>query len=200
MMHERLDNDRVRTSSAPAKKGSALAHPAGHSIHGGRSDCRGDGERAGTGAGCPVVVDATGVGVAALDLLKQAQIGRPLVPVVITGGEREAVVDGIWRVPKRDLIIGLQLMFESGEVKIAERLAAGPRLVDELMSMRVRVSLAGREEYAAWREGTHDDLVLTLALACWQAKKAPGNPQPAKTWFDRLEELKRLHGSVLASG
>jgi hypothetical protein len=27
-------------------------------------------------------------------------------------------------------------------------------------------ALAGRDTYGAWREGAHDDLVLSVALAC----------------------------------
>ena len=36
--------------------------------------------------------------------------------------------------------------------------------------MRVKVSASGHESFAAWREGTHDDLVLAVALACWRAR------------------------------
>jgi hypothetical protein len=30
---------------------------------------------------------------------------------------------------------------------------------------------AGRDSYGAWREGTHDDLLLAVALSCWAAEK-----------------------------
>jgi hypothetical protein len=36
--------------------------------------------------------------------------------------------------------------------------------------MRVRVSVRAREQFGAWREGTHDDLVLAAGLACWRAR------------------------------
>ena len=38
-------------------------------------------------------------------------------------------------------------------------------------SVEVKVSAAGNEQYAAWREGTHDDLVFAVALACWALRK-----------------------------
>jgi hypothetical protein len=44
--------------------------------------------------------------------------------------------------------------------------------VEEMMAMEVKVSPAGNEQYAAWREGTHDDLVFAVALAYWSAGKA----------------------------
>ena len=37
--------------------------------------------------------------------------------------------------------------------------------------MRVRVTSSGNEQYGAWREGEHDDLVFAVALACWGAGK-----------------------------
>jgi len=37
----------------------------------------------------------------------------------------------------------------------------------EMAEMEVRVSAAGTEQFGAWREGEHDDLVLAVALACW---------------------------------
>jgi hypothetical protein len=40
-----------------------------------------------------------------------------------------------------------------------------------MAEMEVRVGAQGRESYGAWREGTHDDLVLAVALACWGLRK-----------------------------
>ena len=46
----------------------------------------------------------------------------------------------------------------------------------EMAEMPVKVTLTGHEQYGAWREGQHDDLVLAVALACWGAKKMYPNP------------------------
>ena len=122
---------------------------------------------------CTLVVDATGVGGPVMDLLQAARLECWIIPVVITGGERATQSGGTWRVPKRDLVMGLQVMFEERELEIAESLPDAATLVTELMSMRVKISPAGHDTYGAAsgaREGPHDDLVLAAALAAWRAK------------------------------
>jgi hypothetical protein len=37
--------------------------------------------------------------------------------------------------------------------------------------MRVRTTPSGREQFGAWREGEHDDLVLAVAPASWGGKQ-----------------------------
>ena len=119
---------------------------------------------------CTVVADATGVGGPVMDLLRGAELGCELVAVTITAGEKASRASGGWHVPKRDLVVGLQVMLEAGALRIAADLREGDTFVRELMEMRVRVTGARREQFGAWREGTHDDLVLAAALACWRAK------------------------------
>jgi hypothetical protein len=66
------------------------------------------------------VVDATGVGAPVVDLLRAAGIGERLVAVTITGSDDVTRgPGGDWRVPKRDLVTGLQVMLQSGELGIA---------------------------------------------------------------------------------
>jgi len=90
--------------------------------------------------------------------------------VTITGGDAEGETKGHYRVPKRDLIVGLQVAFQNGELQMAGRLREGPVLVREMAEMRVTMTSGGREKYGA-RQGEHDDLVLAVALACWGVKK-----------------------------
>jgi hypothetical protein len=124
---------------------------------------------------CTLVVDATGVGEAVMDVLKRQRMpGCMLVPVKITGGERESKEGSTWRVPKLELIEGVQVMFENNELGIAEELGDSERLVTELMNMRVTVGANGNEHIDNWRTGTHDDLVFAVALACWQVRKVRG--------------------------
>jgi hypothetical protein len=94
------------------------------------------------------------------------------VPATITGGERESYEAGYYRVPKRDLITGLQVLLQTSGLQIAGGLKHGPALAAEMAEMRVKVSAQGREQYGAWREGTHDDLVFAVALACWGAGRS----------------------------
>jgi hypothetical protein len=111
------------------------------------------------------------------------------MPVTITGGQVETMDQGFYRVPKRDLIIGLQVVLQRGGLQIAAGLKFGQKLVEELMAVEVRVSPAGNEQYAAWREGTHDDLVFAVALAYWSALKAYPNPlQGNDRWWTNAHQ------------
>ena len=117
-----------------------------------------------------LVVDATGVGQPVVDLLEQEDLPCKIWPVTITGGVSEGLSKTTYRVPKRDLIIGLQVRLQAGELQIAAGLKEGAALARELGDMRVQMSSGGREKYGA-RSGEHDDLVLAVALACWGVSK-----------------------------
>lgn len=117
---------------------------------------------------CTVVVDGTGVGRAVLDLLRESEMDCELVAVQITGGGRARPSHGMWNVPKRDLIGVLQVLLEKGRLVFAEELPRMRALVEELMAMEVRVTQRGNEQFGAWREGSHDDLAVAVALACWR--------------------------------
>ena len=133
---------------------------------------------------CHLVVDATGVGRPVVDLLRRAGPGCPMMPATITGGDVESQEAGYYRVPKRDVIVGLQVLLQSGELKIAGGLRHGAALTAEMAEMRVKVSSAGREQYGVWREGAHDDLVFAVALACWGARKIyPGGASGDGRWW-----------------
>jgi hypothetical protein len=131
-----------------------------------------------------LAVDNTGVGAAVMDLLRAAQPKAALLPVTITGGDTGNVSHGNHRVPKRDLVVGLQVLLQRGGLRIAADLPDAPTLLTELMAMQVKVSTAGNEQFGAWREGTHDDLVLALALACWAVGIAyPKRGSPVDEWL-----------------
>ncbi len=122
-------------------------------------------------ANCYLVVDATGVGRPVVDLLSRADLTCTLLAAQITGGDTETQAGGYYRVPKRDLIVGIQVLLQRGALRIAGGLRYGDTLVEEMMSMQVKQASNGHEQYGAWRSGEHDDLVLAVALACWGARK-----------------------------
>jgi len=131
-----------------------------------------------------LAVDNTGVGAAVMDLLRGAQPKAALLPVTITGGDTQNVSRGNHRVPKRDLVVGLQVLLQRGGLRIAAGLRDAPTLLTELMAMQVKVSTAGNEQFGAWREGAHDDLVLAVALACWAVEIAyPKRGNHVDEWF-----------------
>jgi hypothetical protein len=137
---------------------------------------------------CELVVDATGVGRPVVDLLERAGLGCRVRSVVVTGGQRERIEGECAYVPKRDLMVRLQLLLQEQGLQIAVKVPFGPALVKEMSEMRVMVSPAGNEQIGAWREGTHDDLVFAVALACWSAERAFG-PTCDGYWGQRKAEL-----------
>jgi hypothetical protein len=53
-----------------------------------------------------------------------------------------------------------------------------------MADIRVKVTPAGNEQFGAWRQGEHDDLVFAVALACWAAKKRyPGTPTGREAYW-----------------
>jgi hypothetical protein len=118
---------------------------------------------------CRLAVDATGVGAPVVDLLRAARLGCDVAAVTITSGERESQSGQAWSVPKRDLIAGVQLLLEQGELRIPRLLRETGALVRELLDVRITMSSGRRVRLGADGFGQHDDLVIALALGCWRA-------------------------------
>jgi hypothetical protein len=74
-------------------------------------------------------------------------------------------------VPKRDLVSTIQVLLQTKRLKIPTLLPEAHILLEEMTNFQVKISLAGHDSYGAWRGGTHDDLLLAVALACWAAEK-----------------------------
>jgi hypothetical protein len=57
-------------------------------------------------------------------------------------------------------------------------------LVEELEAVEVKISAVGNEQYAAWQERTHDDVVFAVALAYWSASRAfPEDYRGTARWW-----------------
>ena len=69
--------------------------------------------------------------------------------------------------PRADLLGGMQVLLEKGDLKIAKGLREAGALVRELVGMRT--GQGGSES------GAHDDLVLAVALACWLGAQGSGD-------------------------
>jgi hypothetical protein len=76
-----------------------------------------------------LVVDATGVGAPVMDLLRNAGVGGRTTAVTITGGEQAHGSNERWSVPKRDLLMGLEVLMESGDLVISRHLSDADRLL-----------------------------------------------------------------------
>src|SRR5215218_2940346 len=68
-----------------------------------------------------LVIDATGVGPAVTDIFSKR--GRAFKAVKIHGGDSETQEQGVYRVPKRNLVSALQAALQTGTLKIASSLA-----------------------------------------------------------------------------
>jgi hypothetical protein len=130
--------------------------------------------------GCVLVVDATGVGRAIVDMFQQAlrlrsRQARPparLVPVVITAGLHATCEDHCWRVPKRDLA-GVMLALQGERRVTVSAMPETATLLREMQTFSVKTNPAtGHETLESWRERDHDDLLLASVLPLWFAERA----------------------------
>jgi len=106
-----------------------------------------------------LVVDATGVGAPVVEALHAAHLPARIVAVTITGaGASHPDTFGGVLVPRRDLLSNLRMLMERALLRIAPPLARGP-FAEELLRVTDRSGNA------------HDDRVLAVALAAWQATR-----------------------------
>jgi hypothetical protein len=129
---------------------------------------------------CLLVIDHTGVGRPIFDLFVDAKI-RPIVGITITGGvgwHRETPTQ--WHVSKIQLVGTVQKFLQCGRLRIGARLPHATTLQKELRDFRVKISKAANETYDA-REGQHDDLVLSLAVALFAAEHPVPRFRPVGT-------------------
>ena len=118
-----------------------------------------------------LVVDATGVGAPVVEMLRAARPAFRVTAVTITSGEQAHGRGEEWHVPKKDLMAGLQVLLEDGQLKIHRKLRESAALVRELTDIRLSPRSGGRVGMGADGYGEHDDLALAVALACWRARR-----------------------------
>ncbi len=113
--------------------------------------------------GAALVVDATGVGRAVLDQMRES--GLEPIPVTITAGRFTSFDGDHWRVPKQALLRPLVAATEGGWLKVAKDLPEAEALQVELQAFQRRITEQGNNTFEG--VGEHDDLVIAVALACW---------------------------------
>ena len=81
---------------------------------------------------------------------------------------------GYTHIPKRELVSTVQVHLQNATLKWPDRTKLPPvqTLEEELGNFQYKITAAGNDTYNA-REGAHDDILLALALALWQAAR-PG--------------------------
>ena len=118
-----------------------------------------------------IVIDLTGVGRPVWDEM-QKTFYRNMYAISITGGNVVTKPEtDIFNVPKRDLISALQVGMQNGDYKIAKGIPLSDVLVKEMSNFRVKITTSGHDQYEAWREGDHDDIVLSAAMGAWLAQQ-----------------------------
>jgi hypothetical protein len=128
-----------------------------------------------------LVIDETGVGRAVGDIFEAAGM-RPK-RVTITAGTEATSGHGLnrYHVAKTILISQLDAALHIGRLRFASALADAAAMAEELKDFRRKVSDAGRSSYAA-RTGSHDDLVLSVAIANWWFNEPPP-PVPTFAYY-----------------
>jgi hypothetical protein len=119
-----------------------------------------------------VLVDATGVGRAAVELFQKS--GFSISVLTLTAGDQTTQDGSSYRIPKRDVISSTQVLLQTGRLKIVRSLPHASLLARELVNFRFKVGREKGDDTADWREGPDDDLVLALAIAAWEAERNPG--------------------------
>ena len=119
------------------------------------------------GAG-DLVIDQTGARAAA-DMFRAAKLNP--IGVTLTGGETEHKHSSReFSVPKANLINLLDVKLNTKELEIVHDLPDMESLERELTDYRRRISNTGHVTFNA-REGSHDDVVIAVALATWWASR-----------------------------
>jgi hypothetical protein len=137
-------------------------------------------------------VDYTGVGRPVVDQLRSAQVTAHIRPILITGGDKVTHDPNTneFHVPKRELVGTLIALMQSELVAIPdfkvddhssperkEMWRMKERLRKELKDFKTKLSRrSANEQFGAWADGQHDDLVLALMLAVWLGERlGPGD-------------------------
>lgn len=131
------------------------------------------------GQDCYVVVDMTATGNPGFSLIfeelrrvrEEGRIHPTLCPLTVSGiaGGVSKSPDVGYLVPRRDLISVTQIVFDEGQLKIAEGLKLARTLTDELLAFKPKADKP--DDLEGWRERPHDDLVLAVAISVWAAER-----------------------------
>jgi hypothetical protein len=124
--------------------------------------------------GLQLVIDGTGVGRPVVDLFRrEPALAGTIRPVLITAGHSVSFDrdTGYIHVAKKELVGSLKALMQSARLRVARSLPDADALLKELLNFKVKITAAGNETFESWRERDHDELVLSLAAACWWGER-----------------------------
>ena len=112
-----------------------------------------------------IIIDFTGVGRPVFDMFRRGRV----IPygICITGGSQFSRDGYIYNVPKRDLAGCLQVLYQQQRIKVSGKLDHARTLNSELLDFKVKIDADTGHDTYEHRSGKHDDLVLSVACACW---------------------------------
>lgn len=116
-----------------------------------------------------VLIDVTGVGRPVFEMLRLEARDRPetrdvmIKPITFAHGEHYNAETG--RLGKAYLVSRLQALLQSSRVH-APNTAEVRAMLEELKVYEIKLDTNGKDEYGAFKVGTHDDLATSLGLAC----------------------------------
>jgi hypothetical protein len=124
-----------------------------------------------------LVVDSTGVGIAVMEMFRDALRPLPAVEchaLTITSGRSWSCTGRhAWNVSKIELVAAAREALEARRLKVPPGLDHADTLKRELLDFRVKITTSANETFSA-REGQHDDIVLCVALPIWLASQKFG--------------------------
>jgi hypothetical protein len=124
-----------------------------------------------------LLVDATGVGGPVIDLMRD----RGLVPIGITlTSGRTRTKTPTDHGAKKDIVSILQVLLETERFEYTSKLRLSGEFEKQMEGFRVKLNQRGAASYGADTEGTHDDLVISVALPVWYAERVMGSDREIK--------------------
>jgi len=108
-----------------------------------------------------LAIDASGPGAPVVDEFRRARLRINLRPFIITGGHQP----GSGTVPRRTLITNLLLLLDHGSLVAPAHLPYWSELRDEMLQLSA-------SDTHPLLSTAHDDIVMALALAVWQASRS----------------------------
>ena len=127
-----------------------------------------------------IVVDYTGVGRPVFDMFQRDSIYP--YGISITGGSQVTRDGRIYNVPKRDLAGCLQVLYQQQRIKVSGKLNHARTLNSELLDFKVKIDAETGHDTYEHRSGKHDDLVLSVACACWFGENGIGEITTFPKW------------------
>lgn len=117
-----------------------------------------------------LAVDATAVGQAVMDMLRDDPLLNP-VGITFTSGKSVTQSNFGYNVPKRDLVVNLKVLMEMERIRIAEEHPLALEFKEQLRHYTSSVDKVTLNESFDGEGGVHDDLPMAAAVIMWYCEQ-----------------------------